>query len=242
MIVIPMAGLSSRFFKAGFTQPKYMLNAHGESLFAHAIKSFSHYFNNEQFLFIVRDVYNTVSFVEQEISRLGIKNAHIFVLKKETRGQAETVYLGLQSLPNYQGSITIFNIDTFRPEFRYPKNIKLWDGYLEVFNGHGDNWSFALPENSQSTRVIKTAEKEPISSLCSTGLYYFAKVALFNTAYQQYLAKPQTEWAKGELYIAPIYNELITNGHKIHYNLINDDDVIFCGIPDEYYTFLEASN
>lgn len=31
MIVIPMAGMSSRFFKAGYTQPKYMLEAHGQT-------------------------------------------------------------------------------------------------------------------------------------------------------------------------------------------------------------------
>ncbi|KJG25512.1 capsular biosynthesis protein [Photobacterium iliopiscarium] len=239
MIVIPMAGLSSRFFNAGFTQPKYMLNAHGETLFAHAINSFSHYFATESFLFIVRDVHNTVAFVEQEIARLKIKNAHIFVLDKPTRGQAETVYIGLQSRPDYQGPITIFNIDTFRPQFRYPQNIAAWDGYLEVFKGHGDNWSFALAESENSSRVIKTTEKEPISDLCSTGLYYFADSQLFNQAYQQYLAKPQTEWAKCELYIAPLYNDLITANHAIHYHLIDNNEVIFCGVPEEYEAFLE---
>ncbi|EGR2739468.1 capsular biosynthesis protein, partial [Vibrio parahaemolyticus] len=29
MIVIPMAGMSSRFFKAGYDKPKYMLEATG---------------------------------------------------------------------------------------------------------------------------------------------------------------------------------------------------------------------
>ena len=44
MIVIPMAGLSSRFFKASYDIPKYMLTAHDESLFDHSVKSFSQYF------------------------------------------------------------------------------------------------------------------------------------------------------------------------------------------------------
>ncbi|ECR5117115.1 capsular biosynthesis protein, partial [Salmonella enterica] len=33
MIIIPMAGLSSRFFKAGYTKPKYELKAHDKTLF-----------------------------------------------------------------------------------------------------------------------------------------------------------------------------------------------------------------
>lgn len=49
MIIIPMAGLSSRFFKAGYTKPKYMLDAHGISLFDHAVNSFKAYFKTETF-------------------------------------------------------------------------------------------------------------------------------------------------------------------------------------------------
>ena len=239
MIVIPMAGLSSRFFKAGYTKPKYMLEAHGKSLFAHAVNSFSEYFQTESFLFIVRDILGTVDFIKKEIAVLGIKEAHIFILDKETKGQAETVYLGLQSIANSEEAITIFNIDTFRPAFNYPKNIERWDGYLEVFEGEGDNWSFAKPESSNSTKVIETAEKRAISNLCSTGLYYFKSIAIFNQAYNNYIAKPESEWEKGELYIAPLYNYLIDQKNEVHYHRIKRDEVIFCGVPDEYLLFLK---
>lgn len=239
MIVIPMAGLSSRFFKAGYTKPKYMLEAHGQSLFSHAVSSFSEYFQKETFLFIVRDILGTVDFVKQEILDLGINDAQIFILDQETRGQAETVYLGLQSRFSTNEPITIFNIDTFRPEFRYPENIAVWDGYLEVFKGEGDNWSFAKPVNSSSTKVIETAEKRPISNLCSTGLYYFKSIDLFNRAYCDYLSKSADEWEKGELYIAPLYNYLINEKNDIHYHLIDRNEVIFCGVPDEYLEFLK---
>lgn len=237
MIIIPMAGLSSRFFNAGYTKPKYMLEAHGKSLFTHALNSFSRYFSNEEFLFIVRDVYQTVDFIKQEVKKLNIKEFHIFILDKKTRGQAESVYLALQSLTEQKKAITIFNIDTFRPNFCYPEDISHWDGYLEVFKGDGDNWSFAKPANKNSTKVIETAEKKPISNLCSTGLYYFKSINLFNKTYNDYLNKPESEWAKGELYIAPLYNHLIQEKFNIHYHLINKGEVIFCGVPDEYVQF-----
>jgi len=239
MIVIPMAGLSSRFFKAGYTKPKYMLEAGGESLFAHAVKSFCAYFEQEEFLFIVRDLLGTVDFVNKEIASLGIKKAHVFILENETKGQAETVFLGLQSLSKCDTAITIFNIDTFRPGFTHPIELDHWDGYLEVFEGEGDNWSFAKPVNAGSTKVIETAEKRPISNLCSTGLYYFKSITLFNQAYNDYISKPEVEWEKGELYIAPLYNYLIKQNNEIHYHLIARDEVVFCGVPDEYLDFLE---
>lgn len=242
MIVIPMAGMSSRFFKAGYDKPKYMLKAHDETLFEHAVNSFKAYFKKEAFLFIVRDVFDTASFVKYYANKLGIDKCYISVLNEETRGQAETVTLGLEDLSaqgvDYSGSITIFNIDTFRPDFIYPDLSVLGHGYLEVFQGAGDNWSFVKPIHSKTTQVIKTTEKNPISNLCCTGLYHFSEIKNYLDAYYEYLTKPINEWEKGELYIAPLYNLLINKGLNIHYHLIGRDEVIFCGVPDEYVEFI----
>lgn len=241
MIVIPMAGMSSRFFKAGYQKPKYMLEAHGETLFEHSVKSFEKYFKTIPFLFVVKDVFNTPLFVENKAKELGIKNFYISTIYEDTRGQGETVALGLKDIisqgVDYQGPLTIFNIDTFRPNFEFPSIINESDGYLEVFIGEGSNWSFAKPKNAESTEVIQTAEKKPISNLCSTGLYYFRDVSMYLDAYASYLELPESQWEKGEIYIAPMYNYLIKNGRKIRYNKISSEDVIFCGVPDEYEQF-----
>lgn len=242
MIVIPMAGMSARFTKAGYTVPKYMLIAKKLSLFEHAVLSFEHYFKLEKFVFIIRDVANTKAFVMEKAKALGICNIEIIKLTEPTRGQAETVYLGLESLALKSPSLdkepfTIFNIDTFRPHFIYPNDIDLTTcHYLEVFEGSGDNWSFVKPKANNSTRVIETAEKKAISNLCCTGLYHFASLQAFNSAYLFYLNQPEL-WHKGELYIAPIYNYLISQNEPVHYHLIKRNEVIFCGVPDEYEAF-----
>jgi len=237
MIVIPMAGMSSRFFKAGYTEPKYMLKAHGKTLFNHAVCSFESYFSSEPFLFIIRDVYNTKEFVSSQAKELGIENFSIYTLETETRGQAETVALAIEELDDNE-PLTIFNIDTFRPNFSFPEIAKLSDGYLEVFLGNGNNWSFVKPVNEVSTQVIQTAEKNPISDLCCTGLYHFERKNDYIDAYNNYLAKPQCDWEKGELYVAPLYNYLIKKGKKIHYFIIEKNNVVFCGVPSEYIDFL----
>ncbi|MCL1038779.1 glycosyltransferase family 2 protein [Shewanella submarina] len=237
MIVIPMAGLSSRFFKAGYDKPKYMLPAHGMPLFDHAVLSFKAYFDSVPFLFIVRDVYQTPEFVKTRCQRLGIKSFYIVILTDETRGQAETVFLGLDNITD-DTPLTIFNIDTFRPDFVLPQIASQSDGYLEVFRGEGSNWSYAKPESAESTRVVETAEKNPISDLCSTGLYHFRSAGDFKRIFKLEAERPASEWQKQELYIAPLYNYLIKEGQQIHYHLIDKSEVIFCGVPHEYLDYL----
>lgn len=70
MIAIPMAGMSSRFFKAGFTQLKYMLKIEEKTLFDMSVESFSKYFESEKFIFIVKDVFRTPEFVENSVKNL----------------------------------------------------------------------------------------------------------------------------------------------------------------------------
>jgi len=227
-IVIPMAGVSRRFSEAGYTVPKYMLDLGGRSVFAHAVGSFSAYFATAPFLFVARDIAGTPDFIAAECAALGIGHARVHLLDAPTAGQAETVELGLADVPA-DTAITIFNIDTFRPGFRYPVFTDS-AGYLEVFRGSGPNWSYVRPAPGPEPLVLETAEKRPISNLCCTGLYHFAQVGQFRDA----LAKERVRPSAAELYVAPLYNALIAAGTKVHYAVVAAEDVVFCGVPAEY--------
>jgi hypothetical protein len=238
-IIIPMAGLSKRFTDSGFTLPKYMLYAREKSLFNLAVSSFEAYFKTEKFIFIARDVFCTKEFIQKECEILGISFFDVIILNEPTRGQAETVYLGLiaSNLPDNE-PILIFNIDTFRPNFSFPVELSNWDGYLEVFEGEGANWSYAKTEHKGSTKVIQTAEKEEISKYCSTGIYYFKKKEAFVEAFDAANVDISKIKLK-ELYVAPLYNYLISKNLNVHIEIIGRDEVIFCGIPEEYFNYLD---
>ncbi|WP_421867954.1 hypothetical protein [Motiliproteus sp.] len=239
MFVIPMAGMSSRFFSAGYTEPKYKLDAHGQSLFAHSVCSFSAYFDTDPFLFIVRDQFDTPAFVETEAKRLGIRDYQLVILNQPTGGQAETVALGLDGLTDEP--LYIFNIDTFRPNYRKPGFCDQADGYLETFIGSGKNWSNIEPQAPGSDRVIRTAEKQEISEFCCTGLYHWASAELYRHYYQEYSQFETDRLDAGELYIAPIYNLAIRDAKDIRYSVIDPEEVIFCGTPDEYQAVLKQT-
>lgn len=238
MIVISMAGMSSRFFDAGYAEPKYQLRAFGETLFAHSIRSFERYFDDTPFLFITLEQYSAADFVREECGNLGISDAKIVVLDELTRGQAETVHKGLAAAGVHDEPITIFNIDTAEPGFVQPDFADECDGYLDVFVGTGDNWSFAKPASDDSDRVIETAEKNPISDLCSTGLYHFASSSEFLSAYRSQLEGGLDGLTRGEIYVAPLYNFLIADGRDIRYRILARENVIFFGTPAEYEALL----
>lgn len=258
MIVFPMAGVSRRFTQAGYDRPKYRLEAHGRSLFRHAVESFRALFAEDSFLFVCRDETGTRDFVRDECRAMGVENVKLVELQATTRGQAETVALGLDGIACPDGEpILIFNIDTFRPGFVWPGDVDRGsaDGYLEVFEGSGPQWSYVRPvgltsngptsngptsNDPISNRAAETAEKREISSLCCTGLYWFRTAGLFRAAYAEQLTQGLDRAQAGELYVAPLYNFLIDRGADIRYHLIPRDEVIFCGVPQEYEDFLKA--
>jgi len=239
-IIIPMAGLSSRFTQAGYVLPKYMLYVKNRSLFNLAVSSFEKYFDSCRFVFVARDVFDTKTFIEKECELMGVRDFTVVILPQPTRGQAETVIEGINraDVPA-QEPILVFNIDTLRPGFTFPDQMAGWDGYLEVFVGSGKNWSYAKTESEGSTLVVETAEKVEISRYCSTGLYYFSTADSFVRAYTQNLEHPRD--GKTELFVAPLYNLLIEAGKKIHIHVIPRDEVIFSGVPSEYEQIVQDS-
>lgn len=240
MIVIPMAGMSRRFAEAGYAQPKFMLPLHGRSVFEHAVASFEAYFDRLPFLFVFREDAAVRAFAPEALRRLGVREFELVGLEAPTRGQAETVALGLRRASVGEAPVTVFNIDTFRPGFRFPERVEACDGYLEVFRGSGANWSYVRPTAPDTDRVAETTEKRPVSDLCCTGLYHFASAARFLEAFESYAAAPPPDLPGGELYVAPLYNVLIGQGADIRWRLVEAGEVVFCGTPGEYETLTKS--
>ena len=240
MIIFPMAGLSKRFTKAGYAQPKYMLIGKGKTLFHHSVMSFKKYFGSEKFVFVALNRYNTKLFIINECKKMGLTDYEIVLLEKPTNGQAETVYLAIERLNvDEEETLLIFNIDTFRPNFSWPKEFDILDtdGYLETFIGSGSNWSNVLPGDNVRQTVSLTAEKQQISEYCCTGIYFWRRSGDYRRIYKKHFYEISNDSANNEFYIAPMYNDLIMEGSIVHYSIIPNDDVIFCGVPEEYETF-----
>lgn len=234
MIVIPMGGLSSRFFNAGYTVPKYQLELNERSLFLWVVESFRSYFSSEKFLFIaVSNQFNPKEFILNELSQGYDLDYQVEILENMTKGQAETVYEGcLKANVPPTEAITIFNIDTIRPNFKHPdwEHNKIRCSYLETFIGSGANWSNVVPTQEGSNKVKCALEKQQASKYCCTGLYHWSSWDLYKKTFLDYRSKSHDS----ELYVAPMYNIAIEKGEDVRFTTIKTEDVLFCGTPSEY--------
>jgi len=238
MIIIPMAGASSRFTKAGFTVPKWRLPLGSRPLLDWSILSFESVFQTEGFVFIYLDNGGAGDFLRERVEALGIRSAAYVGLPEVTRGQAETVEVGLERAGvGAAEPITIFNIDTIRPGFSVERSSDT-DGWLECFIGEGDHWSFVKPDPERTGRAIQVTEKIRVSEYCSTGMYYFKSAALFHDYYVRELAKPQSK----ELFVAPLYQRMIEDGLRVDFGVVRPEEIFFSGTPDEYATALSMTD
>ena len=226
MILFPMLGASSRFKNAGISTPKFQLRINKKSIFTMSVETFKKYFNQEHFIFIVNNEFNNINFVKSELENIGIINYTIININHPTRGQAETIYIALNQL-NDNKEIYVFNIDTIIKNFELPKIHNDIFGYIDVFIGEGDNWSFIKPLND--TLVESTIEKVRISNLCSNGLYYFKSKEIYDFAYNRIKNN------SSELYIAPMFNFLIQNNMKVSYRITDSINIEHAGIPIDYF-------
>lgn len=233
--VIPMAGKGSRFVKAGYKLPKYMISINGKTLFEYSMESLPLEIANKIVFICLEEhnQYNVSQFIQEKINHNNIK---IIKLKEVTRGQAETVYLAKNFIDKHD-DILIYNIDT---AFK-SKNLKdiLSDskkkknGVIGAFLDKtlDDKWSFALLDNNKN--VVKTTEKEKISNYALTGLYHFSMASDFFDIAQLWIENKKM--IRNEFYIAPMYNDLIKNNKKYILDIV--DEFIPLGTPDEVEVF-----
>ncbi|PIU19194.1 MAG: hypothetical protein COT18_08795 [Elusimicrobia bacterium CG08_land_8_20_14_0_20_59_10] len=217
---LAMAGLGTRFSRAGYVQPKYMIRAAGATLFSHSLRSLP-LEPARKIIFIAlkehQERYGLEKFITTELD--AICGGHdfrpeleIILLDAPTRGQAETVLKAKDAVP--PGSeLAIYNIDTkFASDTLLDKLVsdEKKDGVLGSFrlSAKDPKWSFA--RLGPGGIVEEVAEKVQISGNALTGLYHYTQASDFFSA----AAEAVSAGAAGELYVAPLYNKLVAAGRK----------------------------
>ncbi len=234
-IIITMAGLGSRFKKAGYKQPKYMIEVKGKNLFQWSMLSLKNFNEQEnvKYIFIVRKEDNSKEFIVEESKKMGIKDINVIELEELTDGQATSALLACKCWSEDEEMI-VYNIDTYvEPDVIQYSSIK-GDGFIPCFNAPGEHWSFVkLDENGNA---IEVREKKRISDNCTIGLYYFKSCKLYKELYEEYY-KDEEHLEKNEKYIAPLYNYMIEKGMRVNISSLPYEKVHVLGTPEEVEEF-----
>ena len=236
-IVITMGGLGSRFRKAGYKVPKYMIEANGRTLFEWSMLSLEGYKNKAyQYIFIAMEDKNTdvESFIIQKCNELGFENYHIILLDFLTDGQATTAMMA-QKYWNPEHALLIYNIDTYVEAGEMNSEQIKGDGFIPCFEAEGEHWSFVRLDDSG--KVVEIKEKQRISNYCTLGAYYFRTCRLYKELYDDYYNGTQKS-AEGEKYVAPLYDFLLVKKGEVYICNIKPEKVHVLGTPEELLRFL----
>lgn len=234
-IIITMAGLGSRFQKAGYKEPKFMIKVKGKTLFEWSMMSLTD-FNKQKdvkYIFIVRKESNARDFIIKQMKKFGKLNIEIVEIDYLTDGQATTALLA-EPYWNKNEEMIVYNIDTYIESDVMKYSDISGDGFIPCFNAPGDHWSFVkLDKNGNA---IEVREKQRISDNCTVGLYYFKSCQLYKDIYDEYY-KDDSNLENNEKYIAPLYNHMINKGLIVRISLIPAKSVHVLGTPDEVKAF-----
>lgn len=237
-IVITMGGLGSRFRKAGYTVPKYMIEAKGRTLFEWSMISLEGYRDRaDKFIFIaMKDENNDVEgFIKDRCFELNIIDPKVILLDYLTDGQATTAMLA-KKYWDKDHALLIYNIDTYVEAGEMNSAELKGDGFIPCFQAEGDHWSFVRLDDAG--RVVEIKEKKRISKYCTLGAYYFKTCALYEDLYNEYYKDENRELVNGEKYVAPLYDYLLSKGGEIYISDVAPDKVHVLGTPEELNEFL----
>lgn len=238
-VVITMGGLGSRFRKMGYAVPKYMIEVKGKSLFEWSMISLEGYKEDiGQYIFVAMkdNIYDVEGFIKLKCEKkLGLENIHIILLDYLTDGQATTAMFA-KKYWKQEHALLIYNIDTYVEAGEMNSAELRGDGFIPCFQAAGDHWSFVRLD--EKGKVVEIKEKQRISNYCTLGAYYFKTCQLYEELYQEYY-NDESKLVKGEKYVAPLYNYLLSKNGDIYISDVDCQKVHVLGTPEELQAFIE---
>jgi HAD superfamily hydrolase (TIGR01509 family) len=229
-ILIPMAGEGSRFHQAGYTFPKPMIDVNGKPMIQIVTDNLGFEAN---YIYVVRQEHYD-NFHLKNFLNLITPNCKIITINELTEGAACTTLLA-ENYINNNNPLIIANSDQFvewNPVDFYYKMIETKvDAGIVTFHSNHPKWSFV--KLNDLGYVIEVAEKNPISDLATSGIYYYRKGSEYVKYAKQMIEKNIR--INNEYYVAPVFNEFIQDNKKI--KTYNVEKMWGLGTPEdlEYY-------
>jgi hypothetical protein len=264
-IIVPMAGLGSRFIKAAETNPEYkkpkpFILVKGIPMVRWATGSLPFIEHPGQIvhspirvtpadlIFVILKEHDDTHGLEQGLRQIYGNAIRVIILHALTRGASETAWHAKPYIsPNE--AVIISDSDHYFDGKPFETSIfAALDsdvaGVIPVFVPPADNvprWSYSLTEKG-GTRIIDEGEKDRTlmerGAYANIGAYYFAHSKTFFDTFERVERQNKLtgEEGKKEFYVAPLYKELLDEGKHIEAAVL--PEVWGLGTPSDLEHFL----
>ena len=232
-VIIPMAGRGKRFEDAGYSFPKPLIDVNGKPMIQIIIENLN---LTAKHIFICQGEH-IQKFAIHDLMNLLKPDSEIISINEITQGAAETV-LKAKDLINNDDELIIANsdqwIDWNQQHFLSFMRKKEADGGIVTFISTHPKWSYV--RINDENLVEEVAEKRPISNIATVGIYYYKHGKDFVKAAEQMMTKNIR--TNNEFYVAPVFNEMILSGKKIHIYPIAEMKGL--GTPEDLLRFFNS--
>ena len=230
-ILIPMAGLGSRFTDKGYVFPKPLIEIKGKPMIQVVVENLN---IDANYIFIVQKEH-VENYNIDKMLKLIRPEAQIVVLDSITEGAASTTLMAKEYIDN-ENPLLIANSDQFinwNPrEVMYKFISTDVDGGILTFKATHPKWSYAKIDNSGF--VTEVAEKNPISDNATVGVYYWKKGKDYVNFAEEMIEKDVR--VNNEFYVCPVYNQAIEKNKKIKISEV--EKMWGIGTPEDLESFL----
>ena len=229
-IVIPMAGLGSRFSDAGYTTPKPFIEIEGKPMILEAVNTLGFEGN---YIFIIRKD----EYIKNRMKEI-FPNSQIIEVDYLTDGPASSVMLAKEFINNDE-ELIVANCD----------QIMWWDAETVIkqirvmdYDGVVVTYHETTPKNSYARinrkgYVTKMAEKQVISNVSLNGIHYWKKGKYFVESTESMVEKNIR--FNNEFYVSLTYNQMIEKGLKVGIYHIPNEFHNAVGTPDDLNRYFE---
>jgi NDP-sugar pyrophosphorylase family protein len=201
-VVIPCAGLGSRFVNAGYSIPKPFLPIKGKAMIEHVVENIAMPGDK---VFLILQVEHLPYFVSTGLLHRG--DVCVIPQQGQLYGAAYSVATLAKDFIDNNEPLIIANSDQYveydKTDFR--AGIAQTDGLIMTFPANDPKWSYART-NSEG-RVLEVAEKIVISERATCGIYGFLHGRDFVDAAQNMMKKDIK--TNGWFYVCPVFNEML---------------------------------
>ena len=231
-VLIPMAGGGTRFKNAGYTFPKPLIEVHGKPMIQLVVENLN---IDAKYTFIVQKEHFEKYHLEHMLQQIA-PGCSVVQVDGVTQGAACTALLAKEIIDN-DDPLLIVNSDQFidwnSNEIMYAFAADKIDGGIITFESTHPKWSYAKLDVNGF--VDEVAEKNPISTHATVGIYFWKKGSDF-VKYAEQMIKKDIR-VNNEFYIAPVFNQAIEDGKRFRVKQI--EAMWGLGTPEDLNYFLQ---
>lgn len=241
-VVVPMAGFGDRFIKAGYKDPKPLIEINGKRIIEYVVEMFDR--ENDEFVFICNETHIAETNMSDVLKSL-VNKCTILTCPPHKMGPVYTLSKAFALINDDEPIIVSYCDNPFVWNYNHFKDFATStnsDGIILTHRGahpHSLNSTKMAFCKTEGDDLIEIKEKEcytnnHLQEHASTGMYYFKSGKILKK-YCNELMDLDINY-NGEYYVTLVYNLLVRD--KLKVKVYDSNDVVFVfGTPEEVASF-----